>query len=682
MSTGPGSRVGRGAPTSLQTKVLSVGWAVAFLVLVGGGILFILSLGDRNDLAAATDTFVEEQRVADRIQRAVLRQIASTSLLPTGDVGRTRSELRESSDEVYGQIRRYLFLDLSPAQRLQLEEMAEEHQRLEVAGARTTDLIERGLLAEAEASRDAVALHAFRLLDKMETFLQMRENDLDTLRDRQGATVQALLAGMAVVALLFVLGTLLLVWVLNRRVGRPFQELALASERIAGGDLDVRLPPGADLESRIVTAGFNRMAESLRRTTSELEDRNRELTETLATLHDAQAELVQSEKLSAVGRMTAGLAHELNNPLASVLGYGQLMADHLDGRPTVDAHELKPFIDLLLDEAVRAQHLIRNFLRFSRKSEATLAPVPLRDPLEVATTLRGYSFQQAGLELRVEEVPDVSVRADPEMLQSVVLNLVNNAFDALSPAGKGALTIRGEKAGRSVRLLFEDDGPGLDRPDRVFDPFFTTKSVGEGTGLGLTVVHRLVSLFGGTVRAENRPEGGARFMLTLPVSAPRVEPEGPEVEKAEAADPPGEGMTALDEAGPGGSLGPRILVVEDEAPLRDLQERLLDRLNAEVWTATNVDEARVVLAEKEVDIVLSDVKMPGESGMALYRWVVESRPELAESFLFVTGDVSDPELVALAERRPELFIHKPFDIADNLARVSELMGSSANGRGE
>ena len=679
-----------GPGRSLRTKVLAIGIGATLLVILGMSGLALLGLDVRDELERATDAFVEEQRTADRITRAVMGQMATASALSASSVEAMQPEFQVAGQEVHTHIRRYLFRDLSPEERLQLEEMVEEHQRMEVAAARTADLFTRGQVAAAEVAREAMFAHVLGLMDAMDAFLRMREAHLTEIREQQDATFRSIYLLGGGMSVLVLASFLVLVLVLNRRVTRPLEELAEASEKIAAGDLSVQVPRGRDQELRVLSDSFNRMAASLQRTTSDLERRHQELSHALSSLREAQDELVQSEKLSALGRMTAGLAHELNNPLSSVLGYGQLLAEQMQATDAAELPHLREeYLTPILSEASRAQHLVRNFLHFSRQSITDLEPVSLPEAVGSAVELRRRAFDEAGLELQVEALPRVHVRADPHLFQGVLVNIVNNARDAMSPAGRGRLTIQGRLEGDEVHLEFQDEGPGIQEVDRIFEPFYTSKPVGEGTGLGLALVHRFVTRFGGRVQAGNRAEGGARFRLVLPTLPPpiggRTAEEGPDGnEDAELLSAGGESQPAdvSDGSVPAAAApaSPRILVVEDKEPLRHLQQRLLERLGATVLLAESAGDARAILTREKVDAVVSDVRMPGEDGLAFYRWLQKARPELADRFLFVTGDVSREELIQMARKQPELFVHKPFHVDHYLERVSAiLVGLSPSG---
>lgn len=665
---------------SLQRRVKAGGAIVALLLVAGITGLLTMSNLARSRLAQETESLVEEQRIADRITRGVMRQLALASSFPAISDQAARNQFLRSGEEVHAEIRRYLFRDLSPGDRLQLEEMREIHQRFEVVAAQSAELYARGAVAEANASLVAMTNLASVFVDALDRFLARRQNDLTVLQGDQERIFRGLFLGGAAMAVCVLLASSLLAWELNKRVARPLAALSSVTERVAAGELDARVPPGHDDEFRALADSFNRMAETL-------QERERDLTEALADVHATQAELVQSEKLGAIGRMSAGFAHELNNPLTSVLGYAELLDERLSDSERLDAPEARELVDPILREASRARALVRSFLQVARRPESALVPVSVHEALDVVVSLRAYAFQQAGSELRVESMPDCHVLAEPQMLQSVFLNLANNALDALAPQDHGILVIRGSITNDDeLEVVVEDDGPGFSEPDRVVEPFYTTKPVGLGTGLGLALVHQSMESFGGRLRAENRSDGGARLVLHFRiVRPPSTVPETASSSPARAhshTPSPEYGVTALvpdarsrssDGAGADRAGGPVVLVVEDEEPLRSLQARILKRLHARTLLARSVAEAQALLGEHTVDLVISDVKMPGESGVELYRWIEREHPDLTSRFLFVTGDASAPGLDDIVSTTPDMLLRKPFGLDDYLARIRAVL---------
>lgn len=639
--------------------------AVCALVLMAAfGLIIQLSASMHRDLSAATDGFIQEQEIADRLVRAVSRQLVAASFFGRYQNEAVMTDFRNAGDDAYSQIRRYLSRPLTASQRLQLELVKEQHERLDVSASEAFDLFRNGDVTNARDPADNMIAHSMELQRALDKFLVMRERDLVVLRERQASIFGYLYVGAGALALLLLGGFMVLAHFLSRRITSPLAQLMAATTRVASGDLQARVTSMHDDEFATVASSFNRMGERLASVNIDLQDRNTELEMALDSLQNLHRELVQTEKLSAMGRMMAGLAHELNNPLTSVLGYAELLDDQL-GQPAepggIDRAELRrELLHPLLEQAVRARGLVRDFLQFSRDESVGVVNVRLHDALDVIVRLRAYAFKQSGLGIHLDEDAEAYVYAQPQRLEQVFLNLTNNAFDAMQPQGHGTLRISAHTEQAFVIVKCEDDGPGFAAHDRAFEPFYTTKPIGSGTGLGLSLVHQFMEEFGGSVRAENRAEGGARIVLMFRMAEATIEP----VPEPEVSSPAATTARAL-----------RILVVEDEAPLRMLQKRILGRLDAEVLLAANVHEAQRIVESNILDLVISDVRLPGGlSGVDFYRWIEATHPTLADRFLFITGDVTDTEIAEIAEQRPDRVIHKPFMMQDYLERVSQLVG--------
>lgn len=630
-------------------------------------VLFLATASARRHMVVATDTFVQEQAIADQINDAVLRELLSLSVVWSRAAPDVRQELRSAGDDAYAQIRRYLSQDLSPEERLQLERVKEAHQRLEVAAVRVAELLSRGERDAAAAANAEVLTTATQLNRELTGFLGMREADLRAFQARQSAMLDRLYLGEVAFFVLLVLVGFWMERFLQRRVAQPLREISAAADQIGSGNLDVRLSGPYHDEFVGLAGAFERMTSGLRALTAELHERNRELGGALDQLQSAQDELIRSEKMSALGRMTAGLAHELNNPLTSVVGFAQLLSRRLGEREDEATAEVDELVAPLVSEARRSHDLIHSLLRFARRPDQDLDAVPLRSALDLAAELRRFAFDQAGVTLDVESGPDPLVIAERQRLQEVMLNVMNNALDAMKPAGAGTLRVRVEESRGSVGVTFEDDGPGFERPDLVFEPFYTTKPAGEGTGLGLALVHQFMEEFGGAARAENPPEGGARVVLRFRSALGGV--------SREEASTGGDVSHAV--VTPAAAASKRVLVVEDEVHLRELQRRLLGLMGADVLLASSVDQARDLLGRHAVDMIVSDVRMPGGSGVDLYEWVSAQRPSLQNRFLFVTGDTGAPDVMDLAERMPANFLHKPFEMDEYLSRVIAVLEGSS-----
>lgn len=651
------------AGSSLRQRILTwaaLGGVSATLVVLA---VAVYANRLRTELAAESAAIREEQRIANTITAGVMRQLVTVTAAMEADDAGFRPYFDAAGMEVQEALRTYLFRPLTPEQRTRIEEVKEEHRRMEVGALQAAQLLALDGPAAAATARAEVIRHAQTLLEALDQFLRSREGQLERFEASQAVAIRRLLVGGSVLLLLLGGGLAILMQrFVRRRVTAPLTALAEAAGRLGEGELATRVPAGQDREFDQLAGAFNRMAERLAAAQEALAERNEELEQALEQVRLAQDELIQSEKLGAVGRMTAGLAHELNNPLASVLGFSELLAAEARDRQMIPAELAASHIEPIVREATRARLLIRSLLQFSRRAGAEAGPVPLGEALQVAVDLRHHAFERAGLALRVGPIPEVDVTAEAQQLQSVYLNIINNAYDAMQAAGRGTLVVRAHRANDDVEVIFEDDGPGLADPGRIFEPFYTTKEVGKGTGLGLALAERFVESFGGSIRARNRPEGGAAIIVRLRCSARAAGAEAP--------------RGTVPEALPGATLltaGRTALVVEDEPHLQRLSAQLLHRIGVRVLMAGDAAEARGLLAEHAVDMIISDVKMPGESGVSFYRWVKATQPALAQRFLFVTGDVGAPELAELEELPPHALILKPFAVTDYLARVEEVL---------
>lgn len=300
---------------------------------------------------------------------------------------------------------------------------------------------------------------------------------------------------------------------------RPIDRVRLGAERLAAGRLRTRVPVQGAAEVARLASTFNEMAAQLREDRAALQHRLEELERTTTDLRTAQDQLMRSARLAAVGRLSAGVAHEIGNPLAAIRGLLDLMQ-----MGDLDPDEEREFVARIQREAERIHHTIRDLLDFSRSTPGEGArPMGSADLGEVISDTvklidRQTRFQDIEITLELEEdLP--RVRGDHERLRQLLLNLLFNAADALG--GRGEIQVRATNDGATVQLTVADDGPGIqvDILDQVFDPFVTTKASGQGTGLGLSVCHTIVERLGGSIEASNRAGGGAAFAVRLPVAA-------------------------------------------------------------------------------------------------------------------------------------------------------------------
>jgi two-component system, NtrC family, sensor kinase len=308
-------------------------------------------------------------------------------------------------------------------------------------------------------------------------------------------------------------------WVLIRGVVRPVERLAGQVERVARlefGGLDEGHQLGQlGTSFRQMLVALSEERERVRRQIAELEEANRSLTE-------AQESLVRSEKLATVGRLSAGLAHEVGNPLGGLIGYLELLKSRI-----VEGTEHRELVMGALEAAERIDRIIRDLLDFSRPHSFQAAPVDLAAAVDAAVQLvvPRQRFSAVEVDLRLPDgLPQVF--GDHGSLTQVLVNLFINAADAMH--GDGRLTVTCDQSPDDVCVHVIDDGPGLPEgdPDEIFEPFYTTKDPGQGTGLGLAISRRIVESWGGRLEARSREDGGAIFSIWLRGADSQQRPEG------------------------------------------------------------------------------------------------------------------------------------------------------------
>ena len=379
--------------------------------------------------------------------------------------------------------------------------------------------------------------------------------------------------------------------------------------------------------------------------------------------------LRQSEKLTAMGSLLAGVAHELNNPLAIVMGRASLLQSRCeDARLGEHGVALRDDAQRIHDAAERCGRIVRTFLNMARQRPAQRGAVPLNDLARAAVDLLNYSLRSGGIEVSWALDPALPlVDADADRVGQVVLNLLVNAQQALAvhdvaTAGPRRIRIDSWHDDQQVHLRVSDNGPGVrtDLQPRIFDAFFTTKAEGAGTGLGLSVARGVAQEHGGSLTmAAESPLGGASFVLSLPRGNP--------------AAPAGTGTVAQSSSAP-----MRVLVVDDEAELADMMRDVLEAGGFEVATAESGAVALEILREGRFDAIVSDLRMPDVDGAALWREVAASWPALAQRMVFITGDTLSPAAVEFIALSGCSALEKPFRPPELLARVREMAGPAIN----
>ena len=474
-------------------------------------------------------------------------------------------------------------------------------------------------------------------------------------------------------------------------------EANLAAERLLGGTREQliaqRLDRLSDLERDAVLARLDRsglgVAEAFTATGCRLDgttfsasadvsiveiDGDRYLVVHLRDLTEAtriQGELVQAQKMDAIAVLVAGVSHELNNPLAAIVAFSDLIR-----RDARLPEELRADADMLVSEAGRTRRIVSNLLDFARQRPPERHPTALSALVGSVVELQSYALKGGRIAIEVDLDADLpAVELDRSQLQLALMNLIQNAVQSLrASGGSGQVRITGRQvpdaAPARVRIAVEDDGPGIpvEHRDRLFVPFFTTREQGEGTGLGLPVSFGIVAAHGGNLWFEEPESGrGARFVIELPVEATGApsqdEPSTPatmDVEPAARRDDRPEQK--------------RVLVLDDEPAIRTFLRRALQVQGIEAVAAASGAEALELARSTRFDAMLCDHRMAGMTGPAVYEALERDQPELARHFVFMTGDVLNAELREFASSRGIALLAKPFDLATVAEAVRGVLG--------
>lgn len=436
----------------------------------------------------------------------------------------------------------------------------------------------------------------------------------------------------------------------------------------------------------IIWAGLPAYLASLRDITAhkqlenELRQSNQELVQLHKALHDkaqilkeTQDRLNLNEKLAAIGKLVAGLAHELNNPLASIVLRAQLLQQNSIGLT------IQTDLGEIVAQARRMSQIVHGLLDFSRPQTSEKTAQDLNSVVRQTLAFLNYDLQCHHIRTVMnlgDNLPPVLI--DEVKTQQALINIINNAIYFMSSVnGQGTLTLtteyNRELAGRPpaasagvVRLTIADDGPGIAETaqSRIFDPFFTTKPVGEGTGLGLSLVHSMVTEQNGQVWFKTRAGRGTQFFIELP-AAPQAVVENREMVRGKTA------VLPLSS-----SNSQHILVIEDEP---SLLEALTEIFATHNYRVEGIPRADIALSEKEYwryDLIVSDLMMPGLSGIDFYREATAAHPEINEKFIFITGDIVSSATQHFLHSTGVSYLSKPFSVVALIELAQTKLGQS------
>ncbi len=444
----------------------------------------------------------------------------------------------------------------------------------------------------------------------------------------------------------------------DRGVLRPPPEMNLTRDEFIQNNVDI--VKSYRKKVRFMTPGGRALASSYNKTelggylisVSDVTQQN-----ALEAELDQQREIAyQSEKLSAMGELLAGVAHELNNPLSVVVGYSMMM------QTSVEDPALKKQVDNIAQAADRCSRIVKAFLAMARQRPMELTQCSLNEALLAALDIVGHSLRKSEIDVEInldENLPDVE--ADDDQIIQVFTNLLVNAENALhgQPEPRRLVIESTLDAGTTQAVIsIRDNGPGISAEvkSRIFEPFYTTKGVGEGTGIGLAFCHRIVKSHGGELNVQSQLGQGAEFRLLLPCKTVITEK-----------------LSTTEE--PVTNSSGRVLVVDDEVGVADMVTDILADAGYDVETRYDSHDALALLRTDEFDVVLSDMRMPGIDGPGLYNELLKLNPSLARNMAFITGDTLSKDVAEFLAATTQPYLEKPVTPNELLILVSDLVSN-------
>ena len=377
-----------------------------------------------------------------------------------------------------------------------------------------------------------------------------------------------------------------------------------------------------------------------------------------------EQQLRQAEKLSSLGQMISGVAHELNNPLSVIKGYLDLIVAHHEMTPQTRADLGKVAL-----ECDRAAKLVRHFLSFAREQPPRREMVDVNTLIQRVADLRRSDLAAAGIELFMDLAAGLpSTSADPDQVQQLIINLLNNAVQAMaaSPAPRTLRITTRMKTPAALLISMEDSGPGVppELQSRIFEPFFTTKPDGAGTGLGLSIAHSIMAEHHGRILCDRSTLGGAAFHLEFPI-----------VSVAAAAPVPQNTPLPAPPPAPAAPVSARVLVLDDEPSIAELLAEMLEALGHQAVVCLTPPAALEMLQTRPFDLVISDFRMPVMNGEAFYQALAKINPGLAQRVIFLTGDVVNEETQLFLASTGNPHLEKPFQLTRLEAVIAEVLSA-------
>ena len=453
----------------------------------------------------------------------------------------------------------------------------------------------------------------------------------------------------------------------RREIWAPLEQLHGMVTEVKHGNLDVKGEVPKNVELGSLTAAFLAMASELRDIRDSLEEKVRQRALQLEAAHN---DLLRAAKLASLGQLVSGVAHEINNPLTSILGFTEVVL----GRPGLEP-AVRTQLQTVREEALRLKALVGNLSRMSRHHPEQLHRMDLRTVPARMLELRSY--QLAANNIRVQYTParaPIFVKGDAELLLQAMLQLILNAEQSIRESlQKGEIQLKCDVWDGRARITIEDNGCGIppEIREHIFDPFFTSRPTWQGTGLGLSICHSVVEQHDGKIDVESEVGRGTTIRVLLPLAST----DTPSLPTQEPIEPTATGQELA-------LVGParRFLVIDDETEILNLVSVVLAKTGATVVVlqdSTRLDSILNSISKRDTfDAVLCDLKMPGQDGLAILRTLRERQPDLARKFLLMTGNLADADKARI-ELEGVRILPKPFTLVHLRAVIGEIVSSNS-----
>lgn len=452
--------------------------------------------------------------------------------------------------------------------------------------------------------------------------------------------------------------------IITRYFTRPIFNLLELTGRVARGDFSGEIAVTSSDEIGALTRSFNSMIGSLKEYRDRVEEHSRtledkvklrtaDLRRSLKELQTSQESLIRSEKFAAVGELLTGITHEINNKLAPILGYAELLQLHNMENESME------MLKVIEESALSAKSIIEYLLSFARPKKLKKSCQDINQLLKQTIDLLSYKLNASGVELIIDLDPNLPpTMVDGNQISQVFLNIINNAQQAMETSRRKKLRIISWSEGDNEIFKFTDTGPGVTAEvrKRIFDPFFSTKRPGKGSGLGMSVSYQIINTHGGEIKVENEEDGGAAFTIRLPIEAGEIETPSPEPE-----------ISPRSETASG-----NILAVDDEEDtVSFISSALSNEFQVEI--ATDGNTALDKLRNNTYDCILMDLRMAPPDGKAIYNWLRENQSREEKKIIFMTGDTFEPNTREFIRRTGNLLLLKPFPIRELREKIREQL---------